>query len=653
MQNDEFKWWQMWAQGALMAGREFCYSVELVSVTPVVKMLGLPDEGTASVWIASPIFGLLLGPFIGSWSDRCTSRLGRRRPFIISLVLIAIVGMSLLTFAPTLNSLFGLNEGVALIIAIFGSQLMDWGLDSTETPLRAYTLDSISDKDDQISAFNIQTLLTGLGGAFGFVMAGTFGMEKRVELYYIALSFILISVSLTLFSFKERRFKATLVELNPENSGMLEDQTRKPIVSSSTRRKKNKTSISQSKSVKFDENMREFEQFQETSSPNQRKLKTQSENQIKTLEYRKPISLARGFVMTTTRWTSYSSNRLSSTNSMPAGLDKDDWSDSDYDLTEDEDETDSSNSNKIDGFQQLQAPLEKAESIEQIGTHSTPCLKNNTRLSYNNNRHLSNKDIRIELIDSGETGKKGKKKKKSEALTESVITPSNIIKSIFGIPRELGTLCAADLCTWVTLCTFLIYYTDVMADEVYHGDTNAERNSTEYLNYQNGFKIGCYGLVEYSICISLGSAIMEQFNLFEKFPIKFIFAAAYATVSIVCAFMYFYPSVKTILSLTWLAGIAFSVLYTVPMILLSKYHQSSIYTRKSLPGTKRSYGLDCAILVSQTYLGQLMMSIIVGPLISFFGTTLIIFMVSSTFSLIGFILSMSLVHYSVNNDVIQ
>ena len=72
-------------------------------------------------------------------------------------------------------------------------------------------------------------------------------------------------------------------------------------------------------------------------------------------------------------------------------------------------------------------------------------------------------------------------------------------------------------------------YSDVMADEVYHGDTNADHNSTEYLNYQNGFKIGCYGLVEYSICISLGSAIMEQFNLFEKFPIKFIFAAAYAT----------------------------------------------------------------------------------------------------------------------------
>lgn len=631
MRNDEFKWWQLWAQGALMAGREFCYSVELVSVTPVVKMLGLPDEGTASVWIASPIFGLLLGPFIGSWSDRCKSPYGRRRPFIMALVLIAIMGMSLLTFAPNLTELFGLKNSVALVIAILGSQLMDWGLDSTETPLRAYTLDSISNKDDQISAFNIQTLLTGLGGAFGFIMAGTFGMEKRVELYYIALSFILICVLLTLFSFNERQYKSSLTEYVPDP--VLETD-RKPAVSA----RKVKVKISQSKSVKFDENMREFEQFQD-SSP--RKLKTRSEIQM-TLEYRKPISLARGFVMTTTRWTSDSSNRLSSTNSMPAGLDKDDWSDSDYDLTEDEDETDSSNSNRIDGFLALQAPLEKSESDEHVATHSTPCLNNNS-----NSR--SDTEVRVDIVDDS---KKGKRKKKIE-LKESVITPSNIFKSIYGIPRELGTLCAADLCTWVTLCTFLIYYTDVMGEEVYLGDPNANSTSIEYANYVAGFRTGCYGLVEYSICISLGSAIMEKFDIIERFPIKVIFASAYAIVSVVCTFMFWYPTVETIISLTWLAGIAFSILYTIPMVLLSKYHQSSSYTRKSLPGTKRSYGLDCAILVSQTYLGQLLMSIIVGPLIKFFGSTLIIFMVSSIFSFVGFILSISLVHYSVsNNDVI-
>ena len=43
---------------------------KLVSVTPVLKILGLPDEGTSWIWLASPIFGLTVGPFIGSWSDR-------------------------------------------------------------------------------------------------------------------------------------------------------------------------------------------------------------------------------------------------------------------------------------------------------------------------------------------------------------------------------------------------------------------------------------------------------------------------------------------------------------------------------------------------------------------------------------------------------
>ena len=51
--------------------------------------------------------------------------------------------------------------------------------------------------------------------------------------------------------------------------------------------------------------------------------------------------------------------------------------------------------------------------------------------------------------------------------------------------------------------------------------------------------------------------------------------------------MYIFPQVEVILSLTWLIGMAISVLYTVPMLLLSKYHRSSVYKRKVL--------LDCII----------------------------------------------------------
>lgn len=640
--------WRLWTHAALMAGREFCYSLEIVSVTPVMKTLGLPDQGTSWIWLASPIFGLLFGPFIGSFSDRCKSPLGRRRPFIITLCILALLGMTFLTFAPSLARVFDLEDRVALGFAIVGSQLMDWGLDSTETPLRAYTLDCIQSSDDQTSAFNIQTLLTGLGGGFGYVMAGYFGIDKREELYYIALVFFVFSLILTLTSYKEQQYKGSLVSsefISPSKS-MESYKSVRPSA------KKNRTRLSQSKSVRFDQNMKQF-QLGLSAAHVKKSGKSQSENQM--TKYQKPISLARGFAMTTTRWTSDSAYRLTDSNSMPAGLDKDDWSDSDYDLTDDDDESDSSGSNRIDGFLAIQGPLDKSDSDDRISaTASTPCLKN-TIVTLDSNNNDAQTDIQSSIVTcEPDTGlpaadkskmKKRKKRNKDSDLVEPIITPRNIVSSLRNIPKELGTLCLVDLCTWTTLCTFLIYYTDVMGEDVYKGDPGAPQNSTEFINYQTGFKMGCYGLVEYSIFMSLGSAIIEKFDLFEKIKIKYIYASSYGIVTLLCMAMYMFPIVEVILSLTWFIGMAISVLYTVPMILLSKYHRSSVYKRKSLPGTKRSYGLDCAILVSQNYLGQLVMSIIVGPMISF-SSSLIIFLISAAFSFIGFILSICLVHYN-------
>jgi Na+/melibiose symporter-like transporter len=37
---------------------------------------------TALVWLAGPLSGLLVQPLIGAFSDKCTSRYGKRRPYI-------------------------------------------------------------------------------------------------------------------------------------------------------------------------------------------------------------------------------------------------------------------------------------------------------------------------------------------------------------------------------------------------------------------------------------------------------------------------------------------------------------------------------------------------------------------------------------------
>ncbi|XP_006766879.2 PREDICTED: proton-associated sugar transporter A [Myotis davidii] len=82
--------------GCILFGIEFSYAMETAYVTPVLLQMGLPDQLYSLVWFISPILGFLLQPLLGAWSDRCTSRFGRRRPFILVLAIGALLGLSLL-----------------------------------------------------------------------------------------------------------------------------------------------------------------------------------------------------------------------------------------------------------------------------------------------------------------------------------------------------------------------------------------------------------------------------------------------------------------------------------------------------------------------------------------------------------------------------
>lgn len=78
-----------------MFGREFCYAVEAAFVTPVLLSVGLPKNLYSLVWLISPILGFVLQPVVGSASDHCTCGWGRRRPYILGLGVIMLLGMAL------------------------------------------------------------------------------------------------------------------------------------------------------------------------------------------------------------------------------------------------------------------------------------------------------------------------------------------------------------------------------------------------------------------------------------------------------------------------------------------------------------------------------------------------------------------------------
>ncbi|XP_059572942.1 proton-associated sugar transporter A isoform X5 [Alligator mississippiensis] len=230
--------------GCILFGIEFSYAMETAYVTPVLLQMGLPDQLYGMVWFISPILGFLLQPLLGAWSDRCTSRFGRRRPFILVLAIGALLGLSLMlngrdigiTLADTVN-----NHKWGIILTVCGVVLMDFSADSADNPSHAYMMDVCSPVD-QDRGLNIHALLAGgmatsfrgrkvsllqsgehfyslgLGGGFGYVVGGinweknSFGraVGGQLRVIYVFTSIILtITTVLTLISIPERPLQSS------------------------------------------------------------------------------------------------------------------------------------------------------------------------------------------------------------------------------------------------------------------------------------------------------------------------------------------------------------------------------------------------------------------------------------------------------------
>jgi solute carrier family 45 protein 1/2/4 len=66
-------------------GIEFSYAAETAFVSPILLNIGVQHEHMTLVWALSPLVGFFVTPVLGSISDRCSLRWGRRRLFILVL----------------------------------------------------------------------------------------------------------------------------------------------------------------------------------------------------------------------------------------------------------------------------------------------------------------------------------------------------------------------------------------------------------------------------------------------------------------------------------------------------------------------------------------------------------------------------------------
>nr|AVQ04672.1 sucrose transporter-4 [Neolamarckia cadamba] len=129
---------------SIACGIQFGWALQLSLLTPYVQELGIPHAWASIIWLCGPVSGFFVQPLVGHMSDRCRSRLGRRRPFIIAGAASIVVAVVVIGFSADIGWLFGDRGKVklrAIAAFVLGFWLLDVANNMTQGPCRALLAD--------------------------------------------------------------------------------------------------------------------------------------------------------------------------------------------------------------------------------------------------------------------------------------------------------------------------------------------------------------------------------------------------------------------------------------------------------------------------------------------------------------------------------
>ena len=126
MRTDK-RWYELLGLNGYQLGLSMASNVISPLLLPALVLMFMPPEKkntyTALVYVTGLAVAMFIQPVMGMWSDRCTSKLGRRRPFILwgallNIFFLLVVGSSLLFQESALNAFFQSTFGVTTSLAV-------------------------------------------------------------------------------------------------------------------------------------------------------------------------------------------------------------------------------------------------------------------------------------------------------------------------------------------------------------------------------------------------------------------------------------------------------------------------------------------------------------------------------------------------------
>ncbi|KAM9535458.1 proton-associated sugar transporter A-like isoform 1-T2 [Salvelinus alpinus] len=665
--------------GCVLFGIEFSYAMETAYVTPVLLQMGLPDQFYSLVWFTSPILGFLVQPLLGAWSDRCTSRFGRRRPFILVLAIGALLGLTLVLNGRDIGAALAdtaTNHKWGIILTICGVVLMDFSADSADNPSHAYMMD-VCLPEDQDRGLNIHALLAGLGGGFGYIVGGinwdhtdfgrSMGGQLRVIYMFTSVTLV-IATCMTLNSIPERPLPKTQPQKgslkspslplppsppNPQGAGLgLEEEDEVTGL--------NSYQFSEPRPSNPDTNARLCASLTSPISP------------LSPLTPKYGSFISRG-------------NSLTGINEFASSLG-----------------TSFIDSVLIDCYtgQPSPQPLDPDTAARPLPPGDTPPLQGSQH-----GTGSQSVAVTVTLAGVGSQAGAGEaqigggshrgssasilKRPQSLALVEeSMVTQSggmengrrrtvtfsqqvaNILLNgvhyesdlsenvetadsqmsmrmlciaIYRMPPSLRSLCTNHFLGWLSFEGMLLFYTDFMGEVVFEGDPKAPHDSEAYQRYNAGVSMGCWGMCIYAFSAAFYSAMLEKLE--ERFSLRSLYFFAYLVFGLGTGLATLTTNIYVVLFLCITYGVLFSTLCTLPYSLLCEYYQSPQFCGSSEEGTRRGMGVDISLLSCQYFLAQIIVSVSMGPLTSLVGGAQGVMYFSSVMSFVGCLYSSLCVVY--------
>jgi solute carrier family 45 protein 1/2/4 len=164
------------------AGVLCCWAVQGGRNGAVLRELGMPSSDLGLAWLAGPISGALVQLLVGVLSDRCTSSLGRRRPFIILGSALSVLSLLLFSNASTMGMLLGDDvdrHPWGLFLAIVSFWLLDASINVLQGPMRALLADVV-DPAYLATGNSLFSLHAGIGKVIGYSFSAACSMSLPV-----------------------------------------------------------------------------------------------------------------------------------------------------------------------------------------------------------------------------------------------------------------------------------------------------------------------------------------------------------------------------------------------------------------------------------------------------------------------------------------